>query len=180
MPPLYTQTVCQCLTGRPSSGLRRGHAKNLFAVAGFRSLHSTLTALLEATNNWCVNIDKGLLNGVIFIDLKKTFDTIEHDFVIQKLVKYGLDQNFVSCFTSYLSSTRQQCSVNGQLSTASQITCGVPQGSLVGPLFFLLYINGLPNSLNNGTARMYADDTSISFAAPNPTLSLGLKLTKLA
>ena len=76
------QTVCQCLTGRPCSGLRRGHAKNLFAVAGFRSLHSTLTTLLEATNNRCVNIDKGLLDGVIFIDLNKAFDKIDHDFVI--------------------------------------------------------------------------------------------------
>ena len=53
----------------------------------FRSLHSTLTALLEATNKWCVNIDKGLLNGVIFIDLKKAFDTIYHKIIIKKLAK---------------------------------------------------------------------------------------------
>ena len=96
---------------------------------------------------------------MIFIDLKKAFDTIGDGIVIQKLVKYGLDQN---CQLVYILPI---LSVNGWLSTASQITCGVPQGSLIGPLLFLLYINDLPNSLN-GIAGMYADVTSISFAAP--------------
>ena len=59
--------------------------------------------LLEATNNWCVNINKGLLNEVILINLKKAFDMTSHEIVLQKLVKYGLNQNSVSSFTSYLS-----------------------------------------------------------------------------
>ena len=121
--------------------------------------------MLEATNSWCINIDRGLLNGVIFIDLKKAFDTIDHTIIIQKLEAYGLDRNAIKWFTSYLSHRSQRCNINGHLSTASQITCGVPQGSLIGPLLFLLYINDLPNSLKDGTARMYADDTNISFAA---------------
>lgn len=134
--------------------------------SGFLSLHITLTALLEATNNWCVNIDNFLLNRVILIGLKKAFDTIDHEIVIPKLVKYGLDQNSVSWFITYLSSRSQQYSVNGHLFTASQITCGVPR-SLIGPFLFLLrHINDLPISLNNGTARMSADDISISFAVP--------------
>ena len=119
--------------------------------------------LLEATNNWCVKIDKGLLNGVIFINLKKAFDTISHEIVFQTLVKYGLNQNSVSWFTSYLSSRNQQCSVHGHLSADSQINCGIPQGSPIGPLLFLLYINDLLSSLDNGTAPMNADGT---FAAP--------------
>ena len=60
--------------------------------SGFRSIHSTLTALLEKNDSWCVNIDKGLLNGVIFIDLKKAFDTIDRDIILKKLTKYGVDQ----------------------------------------------------------------------------------------
>ena len=66
--------------------------------SGFRSLHSTLTALLETNDNWCVNIDRGLLNGVIFIDLKKAFDTTDHEIILKKLAKYGIDQDALNWF----------------------------------------------------------------------------------
>ena len=59
--------------------------------SGFRTLHSTMTALLETTNNWSINIDNGLLNGVVYIDLKKAFDTIDHAILLRKLANYGLD-----------------------------------------------------------------------------------------
>ena len=135
--------------------------------SGFRSLHSTLTALLEATENWSLNIDNGLINGVIFIDLKKAFDTIDHNIIIRKLSNYGVDQKALRWFQSYLSDRIQKSSVNGHLSTASPITCGVPQGSIIGPLLFLVYINDLPNCLEKASPRMYADDTSINLAAAN-------------
>ena len=135
--------------------------------SGFRPQHSTLTAMLEASNSWCINIDQGLLNGVIFIDLKKAFDTLDHEILIRKLSMYGFDRNSVRWFESYLSSRTQVCNVNGYLSNAREIKLGVPQGSLLGPLLFLLYINDLPNALCEGQPRMYADDTSISFTAPH-------------
>ena len=75
--------------------------------SGFRTLHSTLTALLETNDNWCVNIDKGLLNGVIFIDLKKAFDTIDHQMILKRLTKYGVDQDTLKWFRSYLTSGMQ-------------------------------------------------------------------------
>ena len=134
--------------------------------SGFRPLHSTLMALLEATNSWSVNIANGFLNGVVFIDLKKAFDTIDHEIILRKLSYFGADQATVKWFQSYLSNRTQRCNVNGNLSTASTVTCGVPQGSILGPLlFFLMYINDLPSCLRVAAPRMFADDTSITLSA---------------
>ena len=76
--------------------------------SGFRTLHSTLTALIETTNNWSVNID----DGVVFIDLQKAFDTIDHSILVRKLCNYGIDQTSLRWFRSYLSDRTQKCSVN--------------------------------------------------------------------
>ena len=132
--------------------------------SGFRSLHSTLTALLETSNYWCVNVDKGLLNGVIIIDLKKAFDTIDHEIILQKLTKYGVDRDVLKWFKSYLTNRLQRCNVNNHLSSASPLNCGVPQGSIIGPLIFFIYINDLPNCLSLSSPRMYAADTNVTFA----------------
>ncbi|CAB4027477.1 Hypothetical predicted protein, partial [Paramuricea clavata] len=112
-----------------------------------------------------MNIDNGLINGVVFIDLKKAFDTIDHQIILQKLKNYGIDENNLTWFYSYLTDRTQKCRVNGQLSDSVPVACGVPQGSRLGPLLFLIYINDLPNCLDHTTARMFADDTSISYAS---------------
>ena len=121
--------------------------------------------MLETSDNWCVNVDKGLLDGVIFIDLKKAFDTIDHEIFLQKLAKYGVDQDPLKWFKSYLTNRLQRCNVNNHLSSATPLNCGVPQGSIIGPLLFLIYINNLPNCLSLGSPRMYADDINVTFAA---------------
>ena len=151
--------------------------------SGFRSLHSTLTALLEATDAWSVNIDNGLLNGVVFIDLTKAFDTIDHEIILRKMSYLGVDQATIKWFSSYLSGRTQRCSVNGKLSTARTLSCGVPQGSILGPLLFLIYINDLPNSLQNAVPRMFADDTNLTLSVKTLTelkLALAPELNNLS
>ena len=101
-------------------------------------MHST-TTLLETRNNWSINIDSGLLNGVLFVDLKKVFDKIDHEIILRKLANYGVDPNALRFFASYLGNKSQKCFVNGALSSTSKLTCGVLQESILGPLFFLIF-----------------------------------------
>ena len=121
-----------------------------------------MTALLEATNSWSVNIDNSPVNEAVFIDLKKAFDTIDHQIILQKLRNYGIDHCSLKWFKSYLTGRTQKCKVNDRLSKSTSINCGIPQGSNLGPLLSLIYINDLPNCLHYATPRMFADDTSLS------------------
>ena len=133
--------------------------------SGFRALHSVLTSLLKCTNDWYLNIDKGKYTAVVYIDLKKAFDTVDHDILLRKLNFCGLKGKELSWFRSYLTDRRQCCKVNGRISATDSITCGVPQGSCLGPLLFLVYINDLPSCLKNSLVSMHADDTSIYYAS---------------
>ena len=116
--------------------------------SGFRSLHSTVTALLEATDSWALDIDRGNVNAVVFLDLKKAFDTVDHDVLLGKLSLYGIQESAYDWFESYLNNRTQKCVVNGSLSKVCSLGCGVPQGTILGPLLFLIYINDLPNCLS--------------------------------
>ena len=137
--------------------------------SGFRKNHSTMTALLDATDEWPLNIDKGLVNAIVFIDLKKAFDTVDHKILLTKLEMYGIRDMSLKLFESYLTDRQQKCNINGTLSNPMPISCGVPQGSALGPLLFLIYINDLPNCLQHSTPRMYADDTGLTIASISPT-----------
>ena len=133
--------------------------------SGFRLLHSVATALLASTNDWYLNIDKGKYTGLIFIDLKKAFDTVDHKILLKKLKMYGVTGLEHDWFTSYLDNRKQFCRVDGTSSGVRGINCGVPQGSCLGPLLFLIYINDLPFSLQKCHVSMYADDTAISLSS---------------
>jgi hypothetical protein len=95
-------------------------------------------------------LDNGKLTGVVFLDIRKAFDSIDHVILLEKLAFYGVSQLELAWFQSYLSNRQQQCQVNGCLSNKGEIICGVPQGSILGPLLFLI-----------STPCLYADDTKI-------------------
>ena len=125
-------------------------------------MHSTTTALLKCTDDWYSGLDLGKYVGVVYIDLKKAFDTVDHEILLHKLAHYGIQSQEFLWFKSYLSGRSQFTGLTGIDSTIQNVKVGVPQGLCLGPLLFLIYINGLPKVVNNASVFKYADDTSLS------------------
>ena len=108
-------------------------------------------------------MDTGNLAGMVFVDLKKAFDTVDHQILCGKLESYGVLHRELAWFGSYLSNRDQYYRVNGVDSQIENIDIGVHQGSCLGSLLFLVYINDLPRAVKNSTTSMYAGDTSLCF-----------------
>ena len=134
---------------------------------GFRKGHSTIHALVELVDKIRNSIDNGEMTCGIFVDLSKAFDTVDHKILLHKLDHYGFRGKTNKLLESYLSNRKQYVEINNVKSKYKQITCGVPQGSVLGPLLFLIYINDLPNSCPSGNSRIFADDTTVFFTAKN-------------
>jgi hypothetical protein len=128
---------------------------------GFRALHSTELATLELINRITHELDKGQSPISVFIDLSKAFDTIDHNILIRKLKYYGFSTNSVNLVKDYLSNRRQYVEYDEINSHELNITTGVPQGSVLGPLFFIIYLNDLNKVNSSFTPIIYADDTTL-------------------
>ena len=129
--------------------------------SGFRAQHSCETALVNMIDLWLNAIDNGQMIGVVLVDFKKAFDLVDHQILINKLEMYGIKDQALGWFKTYLTNRKQQVTINNSKSDFKHISCGVPQGSILGPLLFLLFINDLPLYTNNVFTDLYADDTTL-------------------
>lgn len=137
--------------------------------SGFRPQHSTLTAAIDVTDYILSNMDHGEVTGAVFLDLKKAFDTVDHGVLLSKLSSLGIMGKELNWFSNYLSN-RQQCTVIANVhSDYKQISVGVPQGSILGPLLFISFINDLPNVICKSKIVLYADDTAIMYNSKSLT-----------
>ena len=137
---------------------------------GFRKKYSTNHALLSITEKIRDNLDNTKYSCGVFVDLEKAFDTVNHAILTSKLENYGIRGNANNWISSYLENRSQQVSLDGVLSTPANITCGVPQGSILGPLLFTIYINDMHNALKQCIVHHFADDTNLLYSHSNPKI----------
>ena len=128
---------------------------------GFRKKYSTNHAILIIIEGIKENLDKGQFSCGVFVDLEKAFDTVNHKILLKKLDCYGIRNTANDWLRSYLSSRKQLVSVEGKNSKLLDVTCGVPQGSILGPLNFIIYINDMRFAINHSTVHHFADDTNL-------------------
>ena len=132
-----------------------------------------MTQLLCALDDWTETLDSGNSVDVLYLDFKKAFDSVPHERLLKKIYAYGFRGDLFNWIQDFLKGRRQRVSVNGSMSGWSDVISGIPQGSVLGPLFFAIFINDLPSLLRN-KVLLFADDTKIysSISRANPISSL--------
>ena len=132
---------------------------------GFRANYSTQMALIDLVDKITASLDKTNHTYGIFLDLSKAFDTTDHDILLNKMSKYGIRGTVFDWFKNYLFDRKQFVVWQNSFSSLKPVSCGVPQGSILGPILFLLYINDLPNSTNLLKFILFADDTNLFYSS---------------
>ena len=135
---------------------------------GFRKKYSTNHALLSIIEGIRKSLDNTTFSCGVFIDFEKAFDTVNHKILLAKLDHYEIRGTVNSWFQSYLNGRQQKVTIDGVSSQYQTITCGVPQGSILGPLLFLLYINDMHRAVKHSIVHHFADDTNLLCSDKNP------------
>ena len=159
---------------------------------GCRQGHNTATALLQMYDQWLEEVENDMMVGVMMIDLSAAFDMVDHNILLKKLELYGMEEQTRNWMKSYLSSRTQVVMVDGCLSPPLSVTCGVPQGSILGPLLYILFTNEIPDLVHDhpvsfmsplphcagcGSTVCYVDDSTYSHGENDPIV-LSQKLTQ--
>ena len=134
---------------------------------GFRNGHNTVNAITELTSNILHGFDRKQVTLGVFLDLSKAFDTVDHNILLKKLEKYGIRGIPLQWFKSYLANRKQFVHYKNSKSETGNVECGVPQGSVLGPLLFIIYMNDLINCIDLCKAILFADDTTIYITGEN-------------
>ena len=134
---------------------------------GFRKNHSTHMAVLSLIDRLTNAVEDGEYVIGIFLDFSKAFDTVDHDILLETSYHYGIRGCAHNWLTNYLSNRKQFVTYNGTQSDKQTIKCGVPQGSILGPLLFLVYINDLPHICHNTFPVLFSDDTHLFISGNN-------------
>ena len=136
---------------------------------GFRKMHSCEHALLAAQSNLLDAMSRKQISLLLLIDFSKAFDMVDHGILLNKLEHYGIRGVALKWLTSYLNNRKQYVHINGTSSDVKLLEYGVPQGSILGPLLFIVYINDLPGSYKLAKFILYADDANIIITGNSET-----------